>query len=254
MIGGLDAATLEPLVYATGTLGMLVGVAVVASLLRDDSLDADAGEFRRLLVVPAFAALAYLSMTIGLGAVVGGGTEAQAARYLDWFVTTAVMVWYVGHVVGVDRKWLATAAGLDALFISGGWVATTTTGAVKWAAFGVSCLAFAATMVVLFRVYPANAGETTPERRRLFLRLRNQSSVVWLVYPVVWLASPAGFDAVSTLGTAMLVTFLDVAAKVPYTWVVYEHRGVFGRDRDDPTVADADDDPATADAPPATAD
>jgi methyl-accepting chemotaxis protein len=40
-------------------------------------------------------------------------------------------------------------------------------------------------------------------------------------------ADDAGFGLVSTLGTAMLIAFLDVAAKVPYTWVVYEHRGVF---------------------------
>lgn len=229
MIGGLDAAAFESLVFGSGTLGMLVGVVVVGWLLRDDTLDADAGKFRYLLIVPAFAALAYAMMTIGVGRVTVGGVDAEAARYLDWFVTTAVMVWYVGYVVDVERKWMLTAAVFDGLFIAGGWVATTTQGTVKWAAFAGACLAFAATMYVLFRVYPQNAGEMTPERERLFLRLRNQSSVIWLVYPVVWLASGAGYGLVSTLGSVMLFTFLDVASKVPYTWVVYEHRGVFSR-------------------------
>ncbi|MFC7096329.1 bacteriorhodopsin [Halobaculum marinum] len=229
MIGGLDAATIETFVFASGTVGMLVGVAVVAWLLRDDTLDPEAGKFRYLLIVPVFAALAYAAMAVGVGRLSVGGVEAEAARYLDWFVTTAVMVWYVGHVVDVERKWMLLAATFDGLFIAGGWVATTTQGTVKWAAFAGACVAFAATMVVLFRVYPRSAGEMTPERERLFLRLRNQSSVIWLVYPVVWLAGGAGFGLVSTLGTVMLITFLDVAAKVPFTWVVYEHRGVFER-------------------------
>jgi len=228
MIGGVDAATIEALVYGSGALGMFVGVLVVGWLLRDDALDSEAGKFRYLLVVPAFAVLAYAAMTFGVGRLTVGGVEAEIARYLDWFVTTAVMVWYVGYVVDVDRRWMLVAATFDGLFIAGGWVATMTEGTVKWTAFGGACLAFVATMYVLFQVYPRSAGEMTPERERLFLRLRNQSSVIWLVYPVVWLASGTGFGLVSTLGTVMLFTFLDVASKVPYTWVVYEHRGVFG--------------------------
>jgi len=262
MIGGLDAATIETLVFGSGTLGMLVGVVVVGWLLRDDTLDADAGKFRYLLIVPAFAVLAYAAMTLGFGRLTVGGVEAEVARYLDWFITTAVMVWYVGYVVDVERRWMLTAAAFDGLFIAGGWVATTTQGTVKWAAFAGACLAFAATMYVLFRVYPRSAGEMTPERERLFLRLRNQSSVIWLVYPVVWLASGAGFGLVSTLGTVMLFTFLDVASKVPYTWVVYEHRGVFTETQlteylgagDDGDGAAGSGDASTTDGPVASAD
>lgn len=216
-------------VYALGTVAMLVGVVVVARLLGDDDLDAGAGRFRLLLVIPAFATLSYAAMAAGIGQFSVGEYTVDAMRYVDWFVTTPVLVAYVGHVVDVDRRWIVGAAVADAVMIATGWVATTTAGVTRWAGFAVSCVAFLALLYVLFSEFPRKARAETPERRRLFLRLRNQIGILWLLYPVIWLASPVGFGLVSTLGTAMLVTFMDVAAKVPYTWVVYEHRGIFGR-------------------------
>ncbi|WP_435064744.1 bacteriorhodopsin [Halobaculum sp. EA56] len=251
-VGGVDSA-----VYGVGTLGMLVGVVVVTWLLRDDALDAEAGRFRYLMVIPAFAALSYAAMTAGIGVFSVNGYEVEGARYLDWLVTTPVLVGYAGHVVDVDRSVVLGAVGLDATMILTGFVATTTAGTLRWGAFAVSSLAFLVMLYVLFVQYPRRANTTTPERKRLFLRLRNQVGVLWLLYPVIWLASPVGFGLVSTLGTAMLVTFMDVAAKVPYTWVVHEHRGIFRFDRE----ATSDDhdagglgDRAGRDAPAATAD
>ncbi|MFC7138083.1 bacteriorhodopsin [Halobaculum litoreum] len=247
-LGGVDSV-----VYGLGTLGMLVGVAVVWWLLRDDTLDAAAGRFRTLMIVPAFAALSYALMTAGVGVFSVGGYEVEGARYLDWLVTTPVLVAYAGHVVDVDRSVVLGAAGLDAVMILTGFVATTTAGTLRWAAFGVSSLAFVLMLYVMFVQFPRRANTETPERRRLFLRLRNQVGVLWLLYPVIWLASPVGFGLVSTLGTAMLVTFMGVAAKVPYTWVVHEHRGIFRHERLDDGVVDGTD-AGGAETPVATAD
>lgn len=226
MIAGLDS-----IVYALGALGMVVGVLVVAWLFRDSALDNEAGRFRLLFVVPGFAALSYAAMAADIGVITVGGHAVESARYLDWLVTTPVLVAYAGHVVDVDRPVVLVAAVLDVAMIATGWVATTATGTLKWSAFGASSLAFVLVLYTLFAVYPRRANTRTPERRRLFLRLRNQVGVLWLLYPVIWVASPSGFELVSTLGTAMLVTFMDVAAKVPYTWIVHEHRGIFSRDR-----------------------
>jgi len=245
-LGGVDSV-----VYAVGTLGMLVGVGIVAWLLGDDALDAEAGRFRYLLVIPAFAGLSYATMAAGIGVFTVNGYEVEGMRYLDWLVTTPVLVGYAGHVVDVDRSVVLSAVGLDAVMILAGFVATTTAGAVRWVGFAVSTLAFLLMLYVMFVQYPRRANAETPERRRLFLRLRNQVGVLWLLYPVIWLASPVGFGLVSTLGTAMLVTFMDVAAKVPYVWVVHEHRGIFERDVRGSVVGSDDADAGT---PAATAD
>lgn len=242
------------LVYGVGTLGMLLGIAVVGWLLRDETLDSEAGQFRVLLVIPAFAALSYASMTFGLGLFTLNGYDVGGMRYLDWLVTTPVLVGYVGHVVDVDRSVVYGAVGLDATMILTGFIATTTTGMLRWGAFTVSSLAFLVMLYVMFVQYPRRANTTTPERRRLFLRLRNQVGVLWLLYPVIWLASPVGFGLVSTLGTAMLVTFMDVAAKVPYAWVVHEHRGIFRNDRTSPGIDRSDSEPVESEVPAATAD
>ncbi|MXR42141.1 bacteriorhodopsin [Halobaculum sp. WSA2] len=247
-LGGVDSV-----VYGVGTLGMLVGVVVVTWLLRDGDLDAEAGKFRYLMIIPAFAGLSYAGMTLGIGVISINGYEVEGVRYLDWLVTTPVLVGYAGHVVDVDRSVVLGAVGLDATMILTGFVATTTAGTLRWGAFTVSTLAFLLMLYVLFVQYPRRARATSPERKRLFLRLRNQVGVLWLLYPVIWLASPVGFGLVSTLGTAMLVTFMDVAAKVPYTWVVHEHRGIFRHERDAVAV-DRDADDSGRDSPVATAD
>lgn len=237
----------ETVGYALGTLGMLAGVVVGLALLRTDQRDR--GRFAVLLVIPGFAALAYLTMLLDVGTVTANGYTFPVPRYVDWAVTTPVLVGYVGYVAGADRKTLVGTVMADVLMIALGLVAVVAPPPFRWVAFGLSATCHLALLVVLYRVFPRSAADQPLRRRQLFDLLQNHVGLLWLAYPVIWLASPAGIDAVSAVGVALIITYIDVIAKTPYLYFIWAHRAAF--DADGPGASDAatdrsDDRPAVA--------
>ena len=116
-----------------------------------------------------------------------------------------------------------------------GLAATLVTGIGTWIGFGVSAGFHLALLAILYLVFPRYVSEN-PERRRLFRILQNHVGLLWIAYPVIWIASSAGVGYVSVTGTAMIIAYLDVVAKTPYVYFVYRERTAFGTE---PLAADS---------------
>jgi len=213
--------------YTVSLVGLIVGVGIALALLRDSSVDNEIGQFNWLLIIPGFAAVSYLMMALEIGVIPVGDNQVYLFRYIDWLVTTPILVGYVGYVAGAPRKWIVGVAAADALMILTGTAATLLTGIATWVGFGVSAAFHLSLLWILYAVFPKYAREN-PKRRRLFRILQNHVGLLWIAYPVIWLASPAGFGYVSVVGTAMIVAYLDVVAKTPYVYFVYRERTAFG--------------------------
>jgi sensory rhodopsin len=212
------------LTYAIGTIGMLVGVIFAVRLLGEDGTD---GRFGYLLIIPGFAALAYAIMTIGIGSVTLQGYSVPIPRYVDWLVTTPVLVGYAAYVSGMDRKWVVGVALADAAMIILGGVAVSVEAPARWAGFAASSGFHLSLLWAIYRVFPERAAQQNSKRRRLASVLRNHVGLLWIAYPLVWLVGP-GLQVVSATAIAMIITYLDVVAKVPYVYFVYRARGGFG--------------------------
>ena len=212
--------------YAAGTVGLLIGVAIALKLLQDDTADNDRGQFAWLIVIPGFAAISYLFMTLEIGTVSVGDNEVYLFRYIDWFVTTPILVGYAAYVAGAPRKWILGIGAADALMILVGLGASLTTGLATWAGFAVSGGFHLVLLGSLYFVLPKYVAENR-QRYRLFKILQNHVGLLWIAYPVVWLASPAGLSYVSVTGTAIIIVFLDVVAKTPYVYFVWKERRCF---------------------------
>jgi len=222
----IDDATVITIFYSLSVVGLLVGVGIVYKLLQDESVDNDRGQFAWLLVIPGFAALSYLAMTLRIGVVEIDGNQVFLFRYIDWLVTTPILVGYVGYVAGAPRKLIIGVAGADALMILTGLGAVLATGIGTWIGFGISAVFHLTLLVVLYLSFPKYA-KAHPERYRLFKILQNHVGLLWIAYPVVWLTSLAGFGYLSVVGMAMVIAYLDVIAKTPYVYFVWRERHSF---------------------------
>lgn len=220
--------------YTMSFVGLLVGIAISLLLLSSETIDNDTGQFKWLVVIPGFAAISYLLMIVEVGVIEVGGNQIYLFRYIDWLVTTPILVGYVGYVAGAPRKWILGVAVADALMILTGLAATVTTGLATWIGFGVSAAFHLSLLSILYVVFPRYA-KTNPSRRRLFRILQNHVGLLWIAYPVVWLTSPAGFGYVSVVGTAMIVAYLDVVAKTPYVYFIWREQSAFGSGEQLPT-------------------
>ena len=216
-----DAATLT---YVLGAVAMFGGVLIVERLRRAAGAGAGHIGTGALFVVPGVATVAYALMAAGVGTVDLAGGPLVLPRYVDWLLTTPVLVGYVAYVAGASRGTIAGVAVADAAMIVVGAVAAALPAPGKYVAFAVSAGCHLVLLVVLYRTLPAVAAGHAAGRRRLFAVLKNHVGLLWVAYPVVWLASPVGLDLVGAVGIAMIVTYLDVIAKVPFVYFVYAHR------------------------------
>ena len=221
--------------YVLAVLGFVVGVALAARLATVDDADTDRGKFAYLLVIPGFAGLMYVVMALDVGVLTVGSETIVVPRYVDWLVTTPLLVGYVGYVAGAPRRWIAGVMAADAGMIAAGAVATVTTGPTKWAFFAISAGFHLSLFYVLYRVFPAYARNFS-RRRGLFKLLQNHVGLLWLAYPLVWLVGAPGLGYVSAAGVSLVITYLDVIAKVPYVYFVWNRRYSFDRDAAEATI------------------
>lgn len=234
--------TATTLTYVAGAVGMLAGVVLALRLLTGTDRD---GHFEYLLIIPGFAALAYAAMALGVGTVGLQGYSVPLPRYLDWLVTTPILVGYAAYVAGAGRKWIVGTALADAAMIVLGGVAVAVAPPTRWMAFAASSAFHLALLAVIYRVLPSYAAEQNSKRRRLAAILRNHVGLLWIAYPVVWLVGP-GLGVVSATAIAMIVTYLDVVAKVPYVYFVYSARDGFDEVAPEPADAPSPDRSGTA--------
>ena len=217
----------DTLALATGAVGMLFGVGIWYALWTSGANRAR-GAFAWLLIVPGGATVAYVLMTLDVGTITVSGVAVPVPRYVDWLVTTPVLIGYAGYVAGVSRRTIAATVAVDAAMILIGWVGVVTQGTARAGAFTLSSVCYLGLLYALYGVFPETAAEQSGDRRRLFEVLQNHVGLLWVAYPVVWAAGPLGFGYVTMLGVTVLVVFMDVMAKTPYVYFVYAHRSAFG--------------------------
>lgn len=225
-------------VYGAGAVGLAAGILIWIQLLRSRG-EGTAGRYGYVGVIPIVATIAYAVMAFEVTTITVDGVGIPAVRYLDWLVTTMVLIGYVGYVAGAPRRVIGGLVAVDALMIVVGFVGVVTPGTGRPVAFAVSSLCYLGLLGLLYGVLPGYAREQSPERHRLFTTLQNHVGLLWLGYPVVWAAGPLGLEAVSTLAVAVIITFMDVMAKTPYVYFVYSHRDAFGHGANTETDAPA---------------
>ena len=238
--------------YWMAALGFLVGLGITAALYRELSGSAHRGRLAALAIIPGFAGISYVGMALGIGTVTINGTELVGFRYVDWIVTTPLLVGFVGYVAGASRRAIAGVMTADALMIATGAVAVVAGGTLKWALFGVSGVFHLGLFAYLYVIFPRSVPDD-PMQRGLFSLLKNHIGLLWLAYPFVWLMGPEGIAFAGAVGISFTYVFLDVLAKVPYVYFFYTRRQSF-MNVTASSVAAGGDDPAVSDDAPAAAD
>jgi sensory rhodopsin len=217
---------MEPItiVYIVGTLGMLAGIPPALALRGDDvGLD-----FDYVFAIPGIAALMYALMIFDIGAVSAQGYHVPLPRYVDWALTTPLLVGYTAYVAGVKRKAIVGVALADFLMIVFGAAAVVLPSPSQWVFFALSSLCHLALLAGLYGPIRASTFDEPPSRRRLGRLLLNYIGLLWLAYPLVWLFGP-GLQLVAPEGIAAIITYLDVTAKVPFVYFIYRARKNFVR-------------------------
>jgi len=175
-------------------------------------------------VVCLVASLAYLTMASGNGfSTKCDGRNFYYARYIDWAVTTPLMLYDLAKLSGCDRFTMIFLVGTDILMILAGLIGGLLNGPQKWAFFAFGMLVFLPVLYFLLNLGstpPVVEGSTNSQPLENALRLaRNLTVLTWLGYPVIWiLAEGTGYISVESEAVAYMI--LDILAKSVFGFVI----------------------------------
>jgi len=195
-------------------IGLMVGGALLFWSWSRDPKGVPQYEYSIAMMIPIWSALAYLAMAMGQGKTEVAGQVTHYARYVDWVVTTPLLLLSLAFTAMYyvpkeqrDTTLLASLAGADVVMIVCGLLADlseSSTARLTWFLCGVG--AFFAVIYLIWGPLRRIATESSPELAAGYNKLVLFLSVLWVCYPTIWALGPSGTGLLSqTLETALFV-------------------------------------------------
>ena len=211
-----------------GFAGMAAGAIVIAML----GVGLPAKERHHAIAsffVCLFATAAYFAMATGSGVLEAGrGIDVYFARYIDWTVTTPLLLIGLmavglpslrgGGEDGRERNALiAGVIGADVFMIVTGFVAALTgdeTNRYVW--YGLSCLGFLIVLVAVWGPVYSAAKKQGKQTAQLWKTLAGVLTVLWFIYPIVWILGTEGQAVIDLKAEITIFAIIDLLAKVGF--------------------------------------
>jgi sensory rhodopsin len=231
---------------ALGAIGMALGTIPPLWGLQNDP-DRRKG-YLALAGVTGVAAVAYALMAFDIGTVTASGRVVSIPRYVDWLITTPLILLFLAMLGRTGRGSLLRLVVADILLLLLGGVAVVVTGPIRWVAFAAGVVCFGVLVYELYVRIPRLATFSNERTRILFITLRNLTIALWTLYPVVWILAPSGIGLLTRDMAMLVIAYLDLISKAAFVALAVDGMDALAdADRGD-AVAGADPDPApTAD-------
>lgn len=172
--------------------------------------------------ITLWAATMYLTMILGETVLrdFNGQSEVFLGRYIDWAVTTPLLLLELGVIAGLRPKLIAGVMGADLFMTLTGLIATLERTPNNYLWYIISSGAFLAILASLLTEFSASAKRRNGKVNKLFQTLRNVLIVLWICYPIVWIFGPEGFRAINPGLETALYAILDLCAKVGFGFIL----------------------------------
>ncbi|WP_338740988.1 bacteriorhodopsin [Haloplanus salilacus] len=208
---------------ALGAIGMGLGTLPPLWGLRTDP---DRREHYLVLAgVTGVAAVAYALMAVGVGTVSVSGRSVSIARYVDWLITTPLILLFLTMLGGTGREPLVRLIVADVVLLVLGGVAVVVPGPIRWLAFAGGVAAFGVLVYDLYYHIPARAAFESERARTLFVTLRNLTIVLWTLYPIVWVLAPSGIGLLTRDMAMLVIAYLDLISKAAFVALAVDGLG-----------------------------
>jgi len=137
--------------------------------------------------ITLWAATMYLTMILGetvIRPTTGLQTEVYLGRYLDWVITTPLLLLELDVIAGLRPKLIVGVMAADVFMIVTGAIATIEGRPENYLWWVISTGSFLAILGALFTEFSASARRRNGKVNRLFQTLRNILTVLRICYPI----------------------------------------------------------------------
>lgn len=198
-----------------GAIGMAAGTVAFAWAGRS-ATESERRYYLTLVGISGIATIAYALMANGIGWLSVADRSVFIPRYVDWILTTPLIVLFLGMLAGLDRRDFLVVLGLNTVVMVAGFVGATLPGFERFALFGLGGLAYIGLVYYLVGPTTEQAAERSAGVRSLYVRLRNLTIILWTIYPFIWMLGPPGFGLLTTKVDIALIIYLDLVTKVGF--------------------------------------
>ncbi|KAI9893085.1 MAG: ion channel activity [Vezdaea aestivalis] len=188
--------------------------------------------------ITGVASIAYFTMASNLGWApigveflrsnpkVGGRTRSIFyARYVDWVITTPLLLLDLLLTAGVPWPTIMSTIIFDEVMIITGLIGALVSSNYKWGYFVFGCFAFFGVIwnVNTARLHTKSLGADVT---KAFLYTGVWTLFLWFFYPIAWGLSEGG-NVISPDGEAVFYGILDILAKPVFgALLLFFHRGI----------------------------
>ncbi|MFC0522926.1 bacteriorhodopsin [Pontibacillus salicampi] len=156
-------------------------------------------EYAIAMVIPAWSGAAYLSIALGQGLVSNPDKTIYFARYIDWVVTTPLLLVALALTAMLQEKnknktLLFALIISDVFMILTGLIADFSNDSIKYIWYILGMIALVIILVIIWYPLRKIADAASPELSRHYKRIALYLSCFWILYPTAWLAGSSGID------------------------------------------------------------
>ncbi|WP_456277955.1 bacteriorhodopsin [Bacillus sp. AK128] len=179
-------------------------------------------EYLIAIFIPCWSGLAYLSIALGQGFLEVNDRMVYYARYLDWVVTTPLLLLALAltamfYQKDKDKTLIGALIGADVIMILTGLIADFSSGYQKylWYALGVIAL-----LIILYIIwYPLRkiAHSSGKDLGKHYKRTALYLTLFWIAYPTVWLLGPSGLGFTQNSTDVLAFIVLPIFSKIGFS-------------------------------------
>ncbi|MGF1498768.1 MAG: bacteriorhodopsin [Elainellaceae cyanobacterium] len=179
--------------------------------------------------IPIWSGLAYLSMALPQGELEQGKVEIAGqivhyARYLDWIVSTPLLLlalaWTAMHYVSKDWTLIASLMGIQVIVVLTGLIADLSAiGWVRLLWYSIGVVAFLVLLGMVWGPLRRKSRGQEPALARFFDRLTTYFTVLWICYPIVWILGTSGFGVIGQTFETFLFCLIPFFSKVGFSFI-----------------------------------
>lgn len=167
--------------------------------------------------VVTWSGLAYAALALGGGTTENDGVTVYYARYIDWVVSTPLLLLSLNLTakltVKVEGTLTAALLGTQAIMILTGLVGDLSPKPDQWFWYIAGCIALVIVLYIFWGPLLRVARTQHPAIAKVYVRSARFLTIQWLLYPLVWALGTPGAGLFDSFTTSVLFIILPIISK-----------------------------------------
>ncbi|KGX92319.1 lactococcin [Pontibacillus halophilus JSM 076056 = DSM 19796] len=179
-------------------------------------------EYMIAIIIPTWSGAAYLSIALGQGLLEQPDKTVYFARYIDWVVTTPLLLLALAFTAMFYEKKknktiLFTLITADVFMILTGLIADFSKESTHLIWYGLGVIALLIILYVVWYPLRSIADAGGHELSKHYKRTAAYLTSFWVLYPTIWLLGPSGIGLAQEMVDVIGFVVLPIFSKVGFS-------------------------------------